>query len=393
MRLITRYVLREIGLVFLVTLVSLTALMILIGAVQQAVAQGLGLAQIVQLFPYLLPNALLFAVPGTILFAVSSVYGRMSSANEITALKSLGLSPMVVLWPALSLAVLLSLATVCLNDLAMSWGYHGVQRVVIDALEDIAYGTLRTQKSFGRGAFSVVVQDVQGRKLINPFFSLPAQDGEGSVTARAEWAELRSNPGSGKLTLELYNSTVEAPGHYAALPDEKFVYEVELVPQKGFGDSGPAHLALWQFPEATARQKELIEEHEQQMVAQSGFQMLTGDFDGLSGGGWNDGAHRLQHLKWQLYRMQTEPPRRWANGFSCLCFALVGATMAIRMRNSDVLTSFFLCFGPILLVYYPLLITGTDRAKAGAINPYCVWLANAALVAWGLWLLRRVIRY
>ena len=83
MRLITRYVLREIGLVFLVTLVSLTALMILIGAVQQAVAQGLGLAQIVQLFPYLLPNALLFAVPGTILFAVSSVYGRMSSANEI----------------------------------------------------------------------------------------------------------------------------------------------------------------------------------------------------------------------------------------------------------------------------------------------------------------------
>jgi lipopolysaccharide export system permease protein len=393
MRLITRYVLREIGLVFLVTLVSLTALMILIGAVQQAVAQGLGLAQIVQLFPYLLPNALLFAVPGTILFAVSSVYGRMSSANEITALKSLGLSPMVVLWPALSLAVLLSLATVCLNDLAMSWGYHGVQRVVIDALEDIAYGTLRTQKSFGRGAFSVVVERVEGRKLINPFFSLPAQDGEGSVTARAEWAEIRSIPGSGKLTLELYNSTVEAPGHYAALPDEKFVYEVELVPQKGFGDSGPAHLALWQFPEATARQKELIAEHEQQMVANSGFQMLTGDFDGLSGGGWNDGAHRLQHLKWQLYRMQTEPPRRWANGFSCLCFALVGATMAIRMRNSDVLTSFFLCFGPILLVYYPLLITGTDRAKAGAINPYCVWLANVALVVWGLWLLRRVIRY
>ena len=232
------------------------------------------------------------------------------------------------------------------------------------------------------------MQDVEGRKLINPFFSLPAQDGEGSVTARAEWAELRSNPGSGKLTLELYNSTVEAPGHYAALPDEKFVYEVEIVPQKGFGDSGPAHLALWQFPEATARQKELIEEHEQQMVAQSGFQMLTGDFDGLAGGGWNDGAHHLQHLKWQLYRMQTEPPRRWANGFSCLCFALVGATMAIRLRNSDVLTSFFLCFGPILLVYYPLLIFGHGSGQgrrdqsllrvAGQCRPGRVGLVAAA---------------
>ena len=91
--------------------------------------------------------------------------------------------------------------------------------------------------------------------------------------------------------------------------------------------------------------------------------------------------------------MQTEPPRRWANGFSCLCFALVGSTMAIRRKNSDALTSFFLCFLPILVVYYPFLFFGADRAKAGAINPNAVWLANIVLVVWGLWLLRRVIRY
>ena len=148
MRLLTRYVLREIGQIFLVTLVSLTTLMVLIGAVHEAIAQGLGIVQIVQLLPYLLPNALMFAVPGTILFSVSSVYGRMSGANEIVALKSLGISPMVVIWPALVLAVLLSFATVWLNDLAMSWGFNGMQRVVIDALEDIAYSMLRARGSF-----------------------------------------------------------------------------------------------------------------------------------------------------------------------------------------------------------------------------------------------------
>ncbi len=67
--------------------------------------------------------------------------------------------------------------------------------------------------------------------------------------------------------------------------------------------------------------------------------------------------------------------------------------MAIRLRHSDALTSFFLCFAPILLVYYPLLLFGTDRAKAGVITPYAVWLANLILVAWGVWLLRRVLRY
>ena len=133
MRLFTRYVVREISQVFLVTLFALTSLMILIGAVREAVAQGLGAAQIVQLLPFLLPNALMFAVPGTILFSVASVYGRMSASNEIVALKSLGLSPMHVLWPSLFLAVMLSLSTVWLNDMAMSWGVRGVQRVVIDA--------------------------------------------------------------------------------------------------------------------------------------------------------------------------------------------------------------------------------------------------------------------
>ena len=121
--------------------------------------------------------------------------------------------------------------------------------------------------------------------------------------------------------------------------------------------------------------------------------MLTGDFDGLAGGDWQNDTKDLQHQKFRLYRMQTEPPRRWANGFSCLCFALVGTAMAIRRRNADALTSFFLCFVPILMVYYPLLAFGVDRAKAGAITPYAVWLANVILVVWGLWLLRRVMRY
>jgi lipopolysaccharide export system permease protein len=87
-----------------------------------------------------------------------------------------------------------------------------------------------------------------------------------------------------------------------------------------------------------------------------------------------------------------EPWRRWANGFSCLCFAIVGAPMAIRMRNADFLTSFFLCFLPILVVYYPLLMFGIDRVKAGELPPIAVWIGNLLVTVWGIWLLRRVVR-
>jgi lipopolysaccharide export system permease protein len=392
MRLLTRYVLREIFLVFLVTLVALTTFMLLVGAVRVAIAEGLGAKQIVLALPYLLPQALMFAVPGTILFAVSSVYGRMSSANELLALKSLGLSPMVVIWPALALAVLLSFTTVWLNDLAMSWGFFGVERVVIDSAEEIAYSVLHKHKSFKSSAFEVTVKRVEGHLLIAPVFSLPSGDGSGMVTITAKSAELRSVPGSGKLTLIIYDAVVEGPDFYGEAPNSVLERELDIKPDIG-RDVSPSHLALREIPAATARQQEVIERLEERMVAVAGLQILSGDFDRLAGPGWSDDARNLQHQKYQYYRMLTEPPRRWANGFSCLCFTLVGAAMAIRMKNSDMLTSFALCFFPILIAYYPLLMFALDRAKAGEIDPHTVWLANVFMVVWGLWLLRRVIRY
>ncbi|REK18196.1 MAG: YjgP/YjgQ family permease [Planctomycetota bacterium] len=392
MRLLTRYVLREIGGIFLVTLVALTSFMLLVGAVQAAIQEGLGAKQIVLALPYLLPNALMFAIPGTMLFAVSMVYGRMSSANEIIALKSLGISPMAVIWPALGMAVLLSFATTWLNDLAMSWGYHGVKQVAIDSAEEIAYSILRSRKSFKGDAFEVTVRDVVGHKLIGPVFRLPSGTEGEPLDITAASAEIRSVPGSGKLTLVLHDFVVDGPDLHAEHPGETVEREVEIKPHEDKNPS-PSHLALREIPDAIVRQVDLIERLEEKAVAFNGLAVLTGDFDRLSPDAWREEAKNLQFQRYQLYRMHTEPPRRWSTGFSCLCFALVGTAMAIRMRNSDVLTSFALCFLPILLIYYPLLAFGLDRAKAGEIHPYCVWLANTILALWGLWLLRRVMRY
>jgi len=93
MRILTSYVLTEVLKVFLAALVILTLMMIMFGVVREAREQGLELQQVIKIIPYILPDALRYTVPGTILFAVSSVYGRMSGGNEITSLKSLGISP------------------------------------------------------------------------------------------------------------------------------------------------------------------------------------------------------------------------------------------------------------------------------------------------------------
>ena len=245
MRLLTVYVLREVLVVFAVTLTVLTSLMVLVGIVQEAVTQGLNLIHIAQLVPFLLPNALLYAVPGTILFAAATVYGRMSGSNEIVAIKSLGISPMVVVWPVLGVAVLLSLLTVWLNDVAMTWGYQGVQRVVVNAVEDIAYGMLRTQRSYSTKAFSVNVKRVDGRKLIRPVFTIQSPGDATPTTITAQEAELRSSPGSGVLTLIFTNSSIESNG-IRSEDSGTFEREISLdeASRKNPGSQSPSHMAL-----------------------------------------------------------------------------------------------------------------------------------------------------
>jgi lipopolysaccharide export system permease protein len=163
MKIISRYVLIELLQVFLVSLSALTLFMLVVGLVKEAQQQGLGLLQIVRLVPFVVPEAMRFAVPGTMLFAVASVFGRMSATNEITALKAAGITPMAVIWPAIALAVVVSFVSVWLNDVAVSWGRDGVRRVIVNSVEEIIYGRLRQQRSYSTPQVSINVKGVEGR--------------------------------------------------------------------------------------------------------------------------------------------------------------------------------------------------------------------------------------
>ena len=112
MRILTRYVLAEFFKVFTATLAGTTILMLVVGVAFEARQQGIGLVETIRILPFILPEALRFAVPGTTLFAACSLYGRLSSANEVVAVKALGISPMVLIWPVLVLSVMLSFVSV-----------------------------------------------------------------------------------------------------------------------------------------------------------------------------------------------------------------------------------------------------------------------------------------
>ncbi len=395
MRILPRYVLIETAKVFLVSLTVLTAMMIIVGVVREAAMQNLPMGQVMRLIPYVLPEALRIALPVTLLLATTSVYGRMSGSNEVVAAKALGISPMTLIWPTLIGAFLLSLMTVWINDLAVSWGRGGARRVVVEAAEEIIYGMLRAQKSYNSPTFSIRVRGVEGRRLLQPTLTIQTRGNSPTMTIRAEEAELQADHQARALRIRLLNGTVDIDG--MATYDFRGVEEHEIP----LGDATrarnvaavPSCMSLRVIPEKTAAQKRTIQRLRQDHAARAAYEMLTGDFDALTSREWDTRAEKLWHAEGHLHRLLTEPHRRWSAGFSCLCFAWIGAPMAMRLRNRDFLTSFFLCFLPILVVYYPLLAYGVDGAKSGSIPPYAVWAGNVLLIAWGAWLLRKVIRY
>ncbi len=396
MRILTRYVLTDLVRVLLVSLVALTPVMIIVSLVRVALQQGLPPQQVLALIPYVLPEALCVVIPVTLLLATTSVYARMAGANEIVAIKSQGISPTVILWPALILAFLLSLVTVWLNDLGVSWGRHGAQRVVVDAVEEIAYGMLRTRRSYSSPHFSINVKSVQGHRLIRPTLWIKQGGDSPDLTITAAEAELRSDPEKNVLTIELRDGMFDLDGEGSfRFPDDVWTQEIPLRDASRAENRSrvPSNIALRRIPQEMTNQIAKIEALRQELATRAAFQMLTGDFPRLAGPEWQTHRREMDRMASRLHRLRTEPHRRWSAGFSCLCFFWVGAPMAIRLRNQDFLTSFFLCFLPILVVYYPLMMWGVDGAKNGTIPPYAVWTGNLLLAAWGLLLLRKVIRY
>ncbi len=391
-RRLTRYVLFELLKTFAVTLVALTTMIIIVLVVTEGMRRNLGAAQLLLLTPYVLPVALRFAVPGTILFATCSVYGSMSAHNEVVALKSAGISPMAIFWPAIVLSFLLSLWALWLNDVAVSWGRIGTQRVVIEAVEDIAYSTLRAQKSYQAPNFSIVVKEVSGRQLVKPVLTIYGA-GE-PIVMQAESAELRGNPVENTLTVLLRDLFADM-GTIKARDRETFRYVFSLSEsvERKSSDTSPSNLALRVIPGEIERTILDIERWEKRLAARASYALLAGGFADVAGPTWFAEKNRLRDAHNRLARLRTEPHRRWANGFSCLCFVLVGAPMAVRLRNSDFLSSFFICFLPILIFYYPLLMLGIGQAKDGAMPPQGVWLANLIMIVIGLVLIRKVLRY
>ncbi len=190
MRILTRYVTFEFLKIFTLALVAITVFTLLVGIGTEAVKEGLSIAPVLRMMPFILPVSMRFSIPAAALLAACALFGRMSGENEIVAAKSLGISPLAVVLPAIIVGFLISVVAVWVNDIAVSWGKPGAEKVITDSIEQIAYGMLRTRGSFESDRLSIIVKAVEGRRLIRPVIKINSKGTEGEYVVTALEAEL-----------------------------------------------------------------------------------------------------------------------------------------------------------------------------------------------------------
>jgi lipopolysaccharide export system permease protein len=266
--------------------------------------------------------------------------------------------------------------------------------VVIESVEEIAYSRLQMQHSYSSRQFSIIVHDVDGKRLIHPTITFQNGGDDTSTTITCEEATMRSNLQDNTLTLTCRDAVLEmgeTSVFYPGLCER--VIPLDEASRKGGGSRSPSDLPMYLIPEEIAHQRSYIGMVDQQLAAKAAQQMICGDFTALTASTWNSDQKQSIEANQRLYRLQMEPYRRWANGFSCLCFVVLGAPLAIRMRNADFLTSFFMCFLPILIFYYPLMAFGVSQAKSGSFPSCGVWAGNMILLFIGWRITKQICRY
>jgi lipopolysaccharide export system permease protein len=390
----TIYVLGEVIQLFTMMLLGLTSFIMLGIVLHSLHSHGLGIEAFTRMLPYASVMSLSFSIPTSLLFAVCTVYGRMSADNEIIAIKSVGIHPTSVVTPTLIFAFLLSPVAVWTIDLAVSWGGPGIQRVVLHSVEQTVYATLGKNHSYRSEKMAIHVRDVEGRWLIKPTIIMYGLEATPLVIS-ADRAKISLSAADECLLIELENPDSDRGTTFrfdGGNGTEQIKMPLSEAAQKRSVSFSASMIPLRDIGPKKRDLNKKMDEQQSRLLARCSLALASGRLGWLQDSGAENIRGFVVDGGNKMLRLKAEPWRRWAQGFSCFCFVILGIPVAIYWKSADYIITFGVCFLPILILYYPLFILGTDRAKNGDWHVSSPWLANGLFMVFGLWMLRKVYR-
>lgn len=384
---------------FGLALTTMTIIFVLFMVMAEAAKLGLTPRDIVTLVPYVVPGTLPYTVPVSMLFAVTVVYGRLASDNEIIAVKTAGLSAMTVIRPTIFVGAALSATLLYLSHSAIPRANNQARLAVFKNFEDGFYKILSIERELNNPDWPFFIKvenvDIDNRILFNPTFKHRNKKGGKTnsfdLTVQARRAVVKFELDQHRARIFLDGGVIEKPSPEGATEDGRqddiaLVNGRELeLPMPDRKNNGlDKRIQEWTTPELGVEQaknrKLMVEERKRQAIT-AAMAVGSGRPNTIR---WPEVQNAFVNYNYWAKRInefETEKQFRTAQSFGTLAFVLLGAPVGILFARRDFLSAFISCFVPIILLYYPLMLLGMNMGKEGMIDPrYALWGSNLLLV-------------
>jgi LPS export ABC transporter permease LptF/LPS export ABC transporter permease LptG len=322
------------------------------------VARSADFSTIVRVFANLLPSILAITIPMAFLLGVLLAFGRLASDSEIIALRAVGVSPLRLLSPVMTLAGLMTAITFYINAVALPAANQAHREIVFSLVVSKARTDVKP-RTFSEKVLPdrmmLYVQDIEpgtGRwknlliydtRDISESKLILAKTGELIVDRERQIVRVELGPGSQHSFFgadpKAYNFTRFDQGMGWDLPVDEF------------------------FPD---KNKLLLAKGDREMTLPE----LQQKVDQLR-------AERKPRTEWGRYAVEWH--KKFAIAAACLVFGLLGLALSLGSKKEARSAAFALSIG-VIFIYYVLIRLGEQAGDTGQMRPWlAMWGANIVL--------------
>ena len=365
MRIIDRYIVREVLPPFLIALLLFTFVLIIpfiINIAEQMIAKNVPAGTILQLMATLLPQALALTIPMSLLIGLLVGLGRLSADREVVVMMACGISPYRLLQPVLVFSVVCWGLSSWVMLKAMPDGNQRFRELTQEIVMNRAEGEVRPRVFFedfpnlvlyvhevpldGKGWLDVMAADTSNAST--PVIYL-AKRGRMVIDRQAQTIHMVLEDGARHTT------RLEDPTAYEVAQFDSTI--IALDPSSVFPRTGP-------------------QRGEREMNVE--------DLAAL--------AAELRANGTSPHRPIMEIHKKFSLPIACIVFALLGVALGASHRKDGKIASFVLGIG-VIFGYYVILYTAEALTKGFWLPPWlAMWIPNIILGAAGVFLLIRRAR-
>jgi lipopolysaccharide export system permease protein len=351
MRILDRYIFREILTPFFLSIAALTLVLFLqrmFRLAELVVSKGVTLSSTAKLFAYIMPGFLVLTIPMSFLVGTLTAFIQLCSDSEITAMKASRISLYNMIRPVMLFAVLAFMVTAFTSLIVVPAANHALKIHLFNMVKS------RAMVGIEPGVFSstfdgmvIYVDKMESLDNMKGIFISDERSAKEPYAIVARSGKLIANPESLNVTLAMNQGAV------LALPRDEQSYSTMDF------DSGNLYLDI------------------SHALVQRGPSET--DFNEIGSRELLQELKRARAEGKPTIDIESELHKRLSIPFACILFGLIGAPLGIRRSRSGKSAGVSVAL-LVFLIYYMVLAAGTNLSDTGKLSPaIAYWLPNALM--------------